>query len=90
MRDAETRRNALEALMEICEKLQNVENTLTKELYQKIFNCMIDALGDYSVDNRGDVGSWVRETAIICSGKLAFLYLFRILEYSYFFNFILL
>lgn len=30
----------------------------------KVMNCLFKALDDYSVDNRGDVGSWVRDAAI--------------------------
>jgi hypothetical protein len=30
----------------------------------EVFAALLAALDDYSVDNRGDVGSWVREAAL--------------------------
>jgi hypothetical protein len=31
---------------------------------KEVFDALLAALDDYSVDNRGDVGSWVREAAL--------------------------
>ncbi|KAJ8632216.1 hypothetical protein MRB53_025552 [Persea americana] len=74
-RDAEARVNAVRGLASVCETLtntkdhpvfQNVEEN--KALYEMIKNdvmhTLLKALDDYSVDNRGDVGSWVREAAM--------------------------
>jgi hypothetical protein len=38
---------------------------LNKTLCHQIFTAFLKALDDYSTDNRGDVGSWVREAAIV-------------------------
>jgi hypothetical protein len=38
---------------------------LNKTLCHEIFAAFLKALDDYSTDNRGDVGSWVREAAIM-------------------------
>lgn len=34
-------------------------------MYSRIGEAVLSALGDYETDNRGDVGSWVREEAIV-------------------------
>jgi hypothetical protein len=63
--DIETRRNALNSLVDILEKM---ELSRSVDLFTnclrfgiKILN---DACDDYSVDSRGDVGSWIRCAAI--------------------------
>ncbi|KAJ4829972.1 hypothetical protein Tsubulata_925447 [Turnera subulata] len=74
-RDAEARVNAVKALVSVCKTLtqsRNGSHTCSGDsdlsLYHLIKNevmaCLFKALDDYSVDNRGDVGSWVREAAI--------------------------
>jgi len=37
---------------------------MSAALYVEAVTAMLEALGDYQTDNRGDVGSWVREAAI--------------------------
>ncbi|XP_030470997.1 tubulin-folding cofactor D [Syzygium oleosum] len=74
-RDAEARVNAVKGLVSVCETLtQEREQApalaeedvmslyllMKKEVMMSLFN----ALDDYSVDNRGDVGSWIREAAM--------------------------
>ena len=73
-RDAETRRNALLALGRIC---ATVALTVTDfnvgievPLFEHIGMTCIRCFGDYSTDNRGDVGSWVREAAMQVLEKL--------------------
>lgn len=74
-RDAEARVNAVRGLVSVCETLTNTKDHLffqnveeNKALYQAIktdvMHSLLKALDDYSVDNRGDVGSWVREAAM--------------------------
>lgn len=38
---------------------------------KEVFDALLAALDDYSVDNRGDVGSWVREAALKAAEKWA-------------------
>ncbi|KAK1394025.1 Tubulin-folding cofactor D [Heracleum sosnowskyi] len=74
-RDAEARVNAVKGLVSACETLcatKECSQLLPEEdivsLYHMIRNevmqSLLEALEDYSVDNRGDVGSWVREAAM--------------------------
>ncbi|PKI70409.1 hypothetical protein CRG98_009184 [Punica granatum] len=74
-RDAEARVNAVKGLVSVCETLtlaRGSSDTLTEEDYASLYllmkdevmNSLFRALNDYSVDNRGDVGSWVREAAM--------------------------
>ncbi|MCL7043675.1 hypothetical protein MKW94_029328 [Papaver nudicaule] len=74
-RDAEARVNAVKGLVSVCETLTKERKVSffksteeDKSLYLLISNevmqTLFKALDDYSVDNRGDVGSWVREVAM--------------------------
>lgn len=37
---------------------------LSKEVIASLFECLLNGLDDYSTDQRGDVGSWVRVACI--------------------------
>ncbi|XVF79544.1 hypothetical protein PTKIN_Ptkin14bG0231600 [Pterospermum kingtungense] len=74
-RDAEARVNAVKGLVSVCETLtQARENSdihsgeddmsLFHLIKNEVMISLFKALDDYSVDNRGDVGSWVREAAM--------------------------
>ncbi|XP_015869592.3 tubulin-folding cofactor D isoform X1 [Ziziphus jujuba] len=74
-RDAEARVNAVKGLVSVCEILTqdktNSDITLGENdislfllIKNEVMMCLLKALDDYSVDNRGDVGSWVREVAM--------------------------
>ncbi|KAM3685280.1 hypothetical protein ACJW31_11G105800 [Castanea mollissima] len=74
-RDAEARVNAVKGLISACETLTQAredsnihswEDDLSLFLLIKneVMMSLFKALDDYSVDNRGDVGSWVREAAM--------------------------
>ncbi|XP_076886463.1 tubulin-folding cofactor D-like [Bidens hawaiensis] len=81
-RDAEARVNAVKGLVSVCETLTSTTDssglqpddytslfiTIKTEVMQSLFN----ALEDYSVDNRGDVGSWVRTAAMNGLEKCAY------------------
>ena len=67
--DAETRVNSVKAIGEIYGKLRrespaSLTHATTPAMNERVFSSLLLALDDYSVDNRGDVGSWVREAAI--------------------------
>lgn len=74
-RDAEARVNAVKGLVSVCETLTREReclDTLMEEddkslhflIRNNVMTTLFKALDDYSVDNRGDVGSWVREAAM--------------------------
>jgi hypothetical protein len=66
-RDAESRRNAVIALLNVCQTSGKSEiQTKLKE----IVDIFIIGMNDYSCDNRGDVGVYVREASIQASEKL--------------------
>ncbi|KAL3516980.1 hypothetical protein ACH5RR_023882 [Cinchona calisaya] len=87
-RDAESRVNAVKALVSVCETLTqenehssvfSIEDTVSLFLFIKneVMQSLFKALDDYSVDNRGDVGSWVREAAIIGLEKCSYILCLR-------------
>jgi hypothetical protein len=72
-RDAEARVNAVKGLISVCEMLtragedsniQSRDMSLFLLLKNEVMMSLFEALEDYSVDNRGDVGSWVRDAAM--------------------------
>lgn len=63
-RDAEARRNAVTAVISLCEVVGVSPDGVSTENVETIFRTLILGTRDYGVDNRGDVGSWVREAAI--------------------------
>jgi hypothetical protein len=67
LRDPETRRNAIQALSEIAHHIgfdESQPSALQKSDAVKILDCILRGFEDYSLDNRGDIGSWVREASI--------------------------
>ncbi|XP_057830679.2 tubulin-folding cofactor D isoform X2 [Cryptomeria japonica] len=73
-RDAETRVNAVRGIATVCETLTcpdkdsrldaTSQESVLSVIKNDVIECLFKALNDYSVDNRGDVGSWVREAAM--------------------------
>ncbi|XP_023729243.1 tubulin-folding cofactor D [Lactuca sativa] len=73
-RDAETRVNSVKGLVLVCETLTNTTESsgfqqdeytsLFATIKTQVMQSLLNALEDYSVDNRGDVGSWVRTAAM--------------------------
>jgi hypothetical protein len=79
LRDAEARRNATLGLAELCMSTPlllpvapattTVAGTglgLSNDMLGKVFDAFMMGTEDYSRDNRGDVGSWVRIAAMRC------------------------
>ncbi|KAK8960657.1 hypothetical protein KSP40_PGU013149 [Platanthera guangdongensis] len=69
--DAEARVNAVRGLVSVCETLaRSSSNRISEDssiycfIKKDVMRVLFDALDDYAVDNRGDVGSWVREAAM--------------------------
>lgn len=74
-RDAEARVNSVRGIVSVCETLTIAENLCDFKIIEEcravyevikneVMHTLFKALDDYSVDNRGDVGSWVREVAM--------------------------
>ncbi|KAL6560374.1 hypothetical protein OROGR_003933 [Orobanche gracilis] len=70
-RDAEARVNSVKGLVSVCETLTEAEKfggffsreeglALFDFIRNEVMSILFKALDDYSTDNRGDVGSWVR------------------------------
>ncbi|KAJ3037081.1 hypothetical protein HDV00_002086 [Rhizophlyctis rosea] len=63
--DAEARRNAVEAVVNvICVFGTDYRQVIPRPLFSRTLTVLSDGLEDYSTDSRGDVGSWVREACL--------------------------
>lgn len=86
--DAETRVNAVRGLCVVCETLfaaavdadlfvteesAFTSVALTQVIKTQVMDALLDALDDYAIDNRGDVGSWVREAAMEALERCSYL-----------------
>ncbi|KAJ3682191.1 hypothetical protein LUZ60_014764 [Juncus effusus] len=80
--DVESRVNATKALISVCETLANPKslnqtlidpNPLYSLIKTKVFSALFKALEDYAVDNRGDIGSWVRQASMLALEKCTFI-----------------
>uniref|UniRef100_A0A1A9WDM9 Tubulin-specific chaperone D n=1 Tax=Glossina brevipalpis TaxID=37001 RepID=A0A1A9WDM9_9MUSC len=65
---SEARRDSVKALSKLVEtvgynKESKVSFANTKYL-NKVLDCLLKALDEYTLDNRGDIGAWVREAAM--------------------------
>ena len=83
-RDAEARVNAVKGLILVCKALtqarecsdvcqQEDRMSVCQLIKNEVMPSLFQALDDYSVDNRGDVGSWVREAAMEGLGECTFI-----------------
>ncbi|XP_064631800.1 tubulin-specific chaperone D-like isoform X2 [Lineus longissimus] len=66
---AEARRDAIKALTSLCltvgvDKNGSPNEVVCKENMGDIYEALLVALQDYTLDSRGDVGAWVREAAM--------------------------
>jgi hypothetical protein len=64
--DVETRRYALRSLGNIA--IQPIH--LPAERLNEVLEAAINALSDYSTDQRGDIGSWIRITGLSVLGQV--------------------
>lgn len=78
--DAETRVNSVRALVCVCETLTRDSSKQSSEynsiyyfIKNDVMRALFDALDDYAVDNRGDVGSWVRVAAMDALEKCTYI-----------------
>uniref|UniRef100_A0A182NNE2 Tubulin-specific chaperone D n=1 Tax=Anopheles dirus TaxID=7168 RepID=A0A182NNE2_9DIPT len=62
---SELRRDCVRALMNIVESVGFEHSAKSNDiLCGPVFGCYLRAMEEYALDNRGDIGSWVREAAI--------------------------
>jgi tubulin-specific chaperone D len=59
---SESRRDSVKAIGNII-KTVGFEK-LSKDHLNRIFECLLKALEEYTIDNRGDIGAWVREASM--------------------------
>lgn len=60
------RRDSLSSLARVIEKLGvNEPDGLSSEELESVIDCYTKALDDYTTDSRGDIGSYVREAAVM-------------------------
>ncbi|KAF8672215.1 hypothetical protein HU200_049712 [Digitaria exilis] len=78
--DAEARVNSVRGLISVCETLtssfdqsSNSKDSLYAYIKDNVMRALFRALDDYAVDNRGDVGSWVREAAMDALERCSFI-----------------
>lgn len=65
---AEARKESVKALANVIQSIGfdeiNKMTVLDGKALDKIFGCLLLALNEYTIDNRGDIGAWVREAAM--------------------------
>ncbi|KAJ3251477.1 hypothetical protein HK103_002381 [Boothiomyces macroporosus] len=60
--DAESRRNAVASLISILEKIKPwLQEGNHPEIFKQIYTAFQIGMEDYTIDSRGDVGSWIRD-----------------------------
>lgn len=59
---AESRRDSIKALGNVIETIGFDE--MSSEVLDKVFECLLLGLQEYTIDDRGDIGAWVRESAM--------------------------
>ncbi|XP_069810141.1 tubulin-specific chaperone D isoform X2 [Dendropsophus ebraccatus] len=69
VRFAESRRDALKAISQVClsvgvDASGSPSEVLCQENVTLIYNTLLNCMNDYTTDSRGDVGAWVREAAM--------------------------
>jgi len=61
----DSRRHSIRSLTTICTVLgMSDSDTSCKPYIQDVFECFLAGLNDYTKDNRGDTGAWVREACM--------------------------
>jgi len=63
--DVETRQKCLESIVQLCETVgYGRKGGLEETQVASVYTCLLEACSDYSMDKRGDVGSWCRISAL--------------------------
>lgn len=64
---SEARRDSIKALTAVMMKMELDKGPLSEEVRQSVlesFRCFLKGLEEYTSDNRGDIGAWVREASM--------------------------
>lgn len=70
---AEARRDSVKALIAVVETIGFLTDGNGQSIISfvdRIFACLLIALQEYTIDDRGDIGAWVRETAMMALYRL--------------------
>lgn len=59
---SESRRDSVKAIGNIVSTIGFAQ--LSQENLRMVFDCLLKALDEYTIDNRGDIGAWVREASM--------------------------
>lgn len=63
----EMRRNAIESLVSLLTNLDEAfDDFVSPEQFSSVIGVLLSGLRDYTTDERGDVGSWVRSSSLKC------------------------
>ncbi len=65
---AESRRDSIKALGNVIETIGFDGGLVSVNVLDKVFECLLLGLQEYTIDDRGDIGAWVRESSM--NGKL--------------------
>lgn len=66
----ETRRNVSTSLADLACQTTDKGLLVTAQQFQRIVEALTTMLGDYSTDQRGDVGSWIRMASLVGLGRV--------------------
>lgn len=65
---SEARRDSIKALVELIKTVgfddSQQHSFANAKHFNKVVECLLSALDEYTLDNRGDIGAWVREAAM--------------------------
>ncbi|KOX68775.1 Tubulin-specific chaperone D [Melipona quadrifasciata] len=61
---AESRKEAIHALIMVCQTLGVKDADKWRIYVHDLYDCYLLALKEYTIDSRGDIGAWVREAAM--------------------------
>ncbi|XP_076750514.1 tubulin folding cofactor D [Xylocopa sonorina] len=61
---AESRKEAIHALIMVCQTLGVKQADKWSVYVSDLYNCYLLTLKEYTIDSRGDIGAWVREAAM--------------------------
>lgn len=65
---AESRRDSIKALGNVIQTIGFEEHLVSSDILDKVFECLLLGLQEYTIDDRGDIGAWVRESSMNGNG----------------------